>query len=136
MIPSYVNMDYIFFSCLVGTALVAITISYDIACRWSQDLLSRMNRLPPRLHLPSNVNLTFRVPKFHLPAHVQKFWAPFLLNFTQGVGRTDGEGVEQTWSSLNGVARCVLMMGLGGRTNMLDDFCNDHNWLKTMNTGV
>jgi hypothetical protein len=133
---SYVNMDYIFFSCLVGTALLAVTVSYDIACQWSRNLLDRMARLPINMHLPETTKLTFRVPKFHLPAHVQKCWAPFSLNFTPGVGRTDGEGVERTWSSLNGVARCVSMMGPGGRMDTLDDFCNDHNWLKTMKIGT
>ena len=128
-ISSYINMDYIFFSSVVGMALLAITISYDIACQWSRHLMVRMKTLLPRLHLPNNVKLTFRVPKFHLPTHVQKCWNPFSLNFTRGVSRTDGEGVERTWSLLNGVARCVSMMGLGGRTNTLDDFCNDHNWL-------
>jgi len=135
-IARYVNMDYIFFSCLLGTALIAIMISYDIVCQWSRNLKTRMKTLPERLHLPDDVKLTFRVPKFHLPAHVSKCWAPFSLNFTRGVGRMDGEGVERTWSSLNGVACCVSMMGPGGRTDTLDDFCNDHNWLKTMNTGA
>jgi hypothetical protein len=128
-------MDYIFFSSLVGTALTTITVSYDIACQWSINLLAWMKRLPQRMHLPDNVKLVFRVPKFYLPAHVQKCWAPFSFNFARGVGRTDGEGVERMWSSLNSVARCVSMMGPGGQTDTLDDFCNDHNWLKTMSIG-
>jgi hypothetical protein len=131
----YVNMDYIFFSSLAGTTLDSITVSYDIACQWSKNLKTRMERMPTELHLPDSVKLKFCVPKFHLPAHVPKCWAPFSFNFASCVGRTDGEGVERMWSTLNGVAHCVSMMGQGGRMDTLDDFCNDHNWLKTTNTG-
>lgn len=134
--PRYVNMDYIFFSSLAGTELEYITISYDIACQWCRYLLERMGKLPANLHLSKTVKLRFRVPKFHLPAHVHKCWAPYSFNFTPCVGRTDGEGVERTWSTLNGVARCVSMMGQGGRIDTLDDFCNDHNWMKTINIGT
>jgi hypothetical protein len=129
-------MDYIFFSCLTGTLLLAITISYDIACQWFCNLWTRMETLPDKMHLPAYVKVRSRVPKFHLPGHVAKCLAPHSLNYTPGVGRTDGEGVERTWSSLNGVARCVSMMGPGGRMDTLDDFCNDHNWLKMLNIGM
>ena len=129
-------MDYIFFSSLAGTKLDFVTVSYDIACQWSLHLMARMQRLPVNLHLPNTLKVRYRVPKFHLPAHVQKCWAPFSLNFSTCVGRTDGEGMEWTWSTLNGVARCVSMMGQGGRMDTLDDLCNDHNWIKTIATGA
>jgi len=134
--PRYVNMDYIFFSSLAGTELEHITVCYDIACQWCRHLLERMEKLPAKLHLPKTLKLRYRVPKFHLPAHVQKCWAPYSFNFSPCVGRTDGEGVERSWSTLNGVARCVSMMGQGGRMDTLDDFCNDHNWMKTINAGT
>ena len=95
-----------------------------------------MQTLPDKMHLPPHVKVRSRVLKFHLPGHVAKSLAPQSLNYTVGAGRTDGEGVEWTWSSLNGVARCVSMMGPGGRMDTLDDFCNDHNWLKMLNTGT
>ena len=128
-------MDFIFLSSLAKTSVQLVTISYDIACQWSKKFWDRMQNMPSWLQLPASTQLRFRVPKFHLPAHVQKCWAPFSLNFTNGVGRTDGEGVERNWAWLNGIARCVSMMGPGGRWDTLDDFCSYHNWRKTVTLG-
>ena len=58
-----------------------------------------------------------------------------LFQFHTHVGRTDGKGVEQNWSRLNGVARCVSIMGSGGCADTLDDFYNYHNWRKTIGLG-
>ena len=91
--------------------------------------------MPTWLQLPESLRLQFRVPKFHLPAHVPRCWAPYSFNFAKGVGRTDGEGVERNWSWLNGIARSLSMMGPGGRSDTLDDFCNYHNWRKTTALG-
>ena len=71
-----------------------------------------MEHMPSWLQLLANTKLRFHVPKCHLRAHVQKCWAPFSLNFTNGIGRTDGEGVERNWAWLNGIACCVSI-GLG-----------------------
>ena len=129
-------MDYLFLLSLARTTLFLITISYDIACEYSRNIWSRMYKMPSWLHIPDSTKIRFRVPKFHLPAHVAKCWAPFSFNFTKWVGRTDGEGVERNWSWLNGIARCVSMMGPGGRWDTLDDFCNYHNWRKTTGAGT
>lgn len=128
-------MDFIFLSSIAGITLTSVVISYDIACQWSRNFFTRMVEMPLSLQLPETLKLQFRVPKFHLPGHVKKCWAPYSFNFTKGVGRTDGEGVERNWSSLNGVARCVSMMGPGGRVDTLDDFCNYNNWQKTLSLG-
>ncbi|PBK85196.1 hypothetical protein ARMGADRAFT_942305 [Armillaria gallica] len=45
-------------------------------------------------------------------------------------GKTDGEGVEQTWSKMNSCALCTKVMGPGHRHDMLDDLLGSHNWLK------
>ena len=31
----YANMDFIFFSSLIGICTLALTVSYDICCQWS-----------------------------------------------------------------------------------------------------
>ncbi|KAF8873404.1 hypothetical protein BD779DRAFT_1613679 [Infundibulicybe gibba] len=131
----YVNMDFIFLSSIVATSLLMITISYDIACQWSKNFMTRMKDMPANLKMPSHVQIQYRVPKFHLPAHTEKCHAPYSFNFTRWVGRTDGEGVERNWSSLNGTARCVAVMRPGGRQDTLDDFCNFGNWRKTVGLG-
>jgi hypothetical protein len=132
----YANMDFIFLSAIVTTTIMLMTISYDIACQWSRNFFTRMAQMPSYMHLPKTLTLQFRVPKFHLPGHIKKCWAPYSFNFTKWVGRTDGEGVERNWSWLNGIARCVSMMGPGGRWDTLDDFCNYSNWRKTVTLGM
>lgn len=129
-------MDYLFLASLIGTALQMLTISYDIACQWSINFYRRLAAMPEHLQLSSTIeSVRFLVPKFHLPAHISKCYGPFSFNFARWVGRTDGEGVERNWAWLNGIARCVSMMGPGGRWDTMDDFCNYSNWKKTINLG-
>lgn len=129
-------MDYIFMSSLVGTVLHLLTISYDIACQWAINFFHRMSAMPEHLRLsPTYQHIQFLVPKFHLPAHTEKCHGRYSFNFAKHVGRTDGEGVERNWAWMNGIARCVSMMGPGGRWDTLDDFCNFFNWRKTLDFG-
>jgi hypothetical protein len=88
--------------------------------------------MPDNLRLQPSTSVQLFVPKFHLPAHTPKCHNPYSLNFAQGVGRTDGEGIERNWSVLNGIAPSVSMMGPGGRWDTIDDFCNYANWRKTI----
>ncbi|EEB99993.1 hypothetical protein MPER_00171, partial [Moniliophthora perniciosa FA553] len=115
-------------SCFV----LMLYISYDIACQWYKNFRTCMAAMPGYLQIPSSTMLHFKVPKFHLPAHVPSCFAPFSFNFTKGVGKTDGEAIERNWSNLNSIARCVSMMTAGGRFDTIDDFCNFSNWRKTV----
>ena len=128
-------MDYLFLSSIVGTVHSRIIVSYDIACQWGVNFFHRVEAptIPSKLCLPSSAQIQHLVPKFHLEAHTSKCHAPFSFNYTLGVGRTDGEGVERNWSVLNGIASSVSMMGQGGRWDTIDDFCNFTNWRKTVN---
>lgn len=132
----YKNMDYLFLMTLVGCIYQLVYVSYDIACQWSIHLFSRIDRYPSHLRLASFTQFNFLVPKFHLPAHTAKCYGPYSYNFTPGAARDDGEGVERIWSWLNGVARCTSVMGAGGRWDTMDDFCNFHNWRKTISLGL
>ncbi|EEB94342.1 hypothetical protein MPER_06857, partial [Moniliophthora perniciosa FA553] len=100
--------------------------------KWSIKFYERMAQVPPDLRMPSNVDITFKVPKFHLPAHIEKCYAPYALEFTEGVGDTDGEAPERNWSELNCSARSLSMMTAGGRFDTTDDICNDWNHEKTI----
>ncbi|KAF8869040.1 hypothetical protein BD779DRAFT_1458501 [Infundibulicybe gibba] len=124
-------MDFIFLSSIAKMTLPMITISYDIACQWHKNFLTRMKDMPLNLQIPPHDQLRYCVPNFHLPAHTERCHAPYSFNYMKWVGRTDGEGVERNWSSLNGAARCVAIMTPGGRQDTLDDFCNFSNWRKT-----
>ncbi|KAJ7180060.1 hypothetical protein C8R43DRAFT_871124 [Mycena crocata] len=131
----YCNMDYLFFSSLIGMTLLSIIASYDIACQWFRNFGDRMKKMPEHMRLPASVKIQFKVPKFHLPPHVKKCHGPFSFNYTKWVGRTDGEGVERNWSWLNMIARSVSVMGPGSRENTIDDFCGFANWRKTVGLG-
>ena len=127
-------MDYLFLSSILGANITNIIGSYDIACQWGKNFHHRANDAltPPHLRPSPTTDIRFVVPKFHLEAHNAKCQAPFSFNYSVGVGRTDGEGVERNWSSLNGIASSVAMMGPGARWDTIDDFCNFANWRKTV----
>ena len=133
---SYCNMDYLFLSSIAYTAMLAISISYDIACQWCINFLLRLNRDTTPEHLRASVlkNITFLVPKFHLEAHTTKCHAPYSFNYAVGSARTDGESVERSWSLLNGFARSLSQMTPGGRSDTMDAFCNSFNWRNTTKT--
>ncbi|KAF9462998.1 hypothetical protein BDZ94DRAFT_1259836 [Collybia nuda] len=134
----YVNMDFLFFSSLLGSALIEFVVSYDIVCQWSIKLWERMNKYPQHLRFgPDGVrHFVFLVPKFHLPAHVMACQTPFSFNFNAHVGRTDGEAPERGWSHINPVATSTREMGPGSRQDTLDDHFGDWNWKKTVLMGV
>ncbi|KAH7909550.1 hypothetical protein BJ138DRAFT_1197507 [Hygrophoropsis aurantiaca] len=133
----YANMDYVVFSALAGYTGKSLFISYDIACQWHKHVWERMSLLPPRLHFDtSDKEITFLVPKFHLPAHVELCQTTYSFNFIKGAGRTDGEAIERGWSNINPVASSTKVMGPGNRRDTLDDHFNDWNWKKVVGLGA
>jgi len=62
--------------------------------------------------------------------------APHSLNFKNGVGRTEGEGIERSWSELNRVANSTKEMGPGSRHDTLDDHIGHHNFRKYVGLGT
>ncbi|KAF5329091.1 hypothetical protein D9611_014283 [Ephemerocybe angulata] len=129
----YVNMDYLFFSSIRNTLLLlALVVSYDIACQWSINLFTRLGMYPAWMKaskLPEK-KTTFLVPKFHLPAHIQSCWSRYSYNYASGVGTTDGEAIERLWAGLNHYASSTKEMGPGSRQDILDDAFGDWNWRK------
>lgn len=131
-------MDLIFFSSIrkYGHKFRDIIVSYDIACQWSRNLWSRMAKLPPEYHLDCGlVDVSFLVPKFHLPAHRQACHSKYSFNFTAHVGRTDGEAPERGWSNTNALSSSTKEMGPGSRRDTLDDHFGDMNWKKVCHLG-
>ncbi|KIJ10070.1 hypothetical protein PAXINDRAFT_16915 [Paxillus involutus ATCC 200175] len=116
----YVNMDYIFFtSMLHAKGVNVLNISYDIACQWSKNLWQRMLQYPESIHFErAEKSITWLVPKFHLPAHIQSCQTAYSFNFHKGMGRTDGEAPERH------------------RQDTLDDHFSDWNWKKTTMFGI
>ncbi|KAF8960091.1 hypothetical protein BDZ97DRAFT_1922493 [Flammula alnicola] len=124
----YVNMDYFFLSSIRDNIPQRIVVAYDIACQWGRNLRSRCDVYPP--NALSSHNITFLVPKFHLPAHISQCQIDYLFNLVPGVGRMDGEAAERGWSAANAVATSTKEMGPGLHRDTLDDHFGDYNWRK------
>ncbi|KAF7974583.1 hypothetical protein HWV62_11966, partial [Athelia sp. TMB] len=125
------NMDYLFLTSLLGSLLLIMNISYDICCQWSIHLLTRMSLYPEEyLFSMDQVQWTYLVPKFHLPAHIERCQTAFSFNFTRFVGRTDGEAPERGWADINAAAGSTQEMGPGSRRDTLDDHFGDWNHKK------
>ncbi|KAG1726729.1 uncharacterized protein EDB91DRAFT_1061499 [Suillus paluster] len=133
----YINMDYLFFSTLRHTILDTLNISYDIACQWHKKLWHCMSAFPLSMHLSHTVKtVSFFVPKFHLPAHIEQCQTSFSFNFKSRVGRTNGEAPEHGWANINPVASSTKEMGPGAQQETLDDYFGDSNWKKVVGLGV
>ena len=130
-------MDYAFVSALRHLDVNVLKVSYDIACQWHKKLHQRMDNMPPSLQLNlHNQNVSFLVPKFHLPAHIASCQWSFSFNWMKGVGRTDGEEPERGWANLNAAASSTKDMGPGHRRDTLDDYMGDWNWKKLVRLGL
>ncbi|KAJ7733908.1 hypothetical protein B0H16DRAFT_1327784 [Mycena metata] len=125
----YINMDYMFLRSIADSSLVRFVVSYDIVCQWHIHVWDRM-----RVYRDVDITIdglhkfvTFLIPKFHLPAHIEECNLKFSFNLTRNVGQTDGEAPERGWANANPLARSTKEMGPGSRRDTLDDHFNDWN---------
>ncbi|KAJ7811147.1 hypothetical protein B0H14DRAFT_3090662 [Mycena olivaceomarginata] len=113
----YINMDYIFFGSIAGSPLMRFlyhdTLTIDGTGKF----------------------MTFLVPKFHLPAHIEACNLKFSFHLTRDVGQTDGEAPERGWADANPLARSTKEMGPGFRRDTMDDHFNDWNHKKIIALG-
>jgi hypothetical protein len=139
---SYANMDYIFFSAILGVALLTIAISYDIVCQWKININERIDKLPARLtEQPPEVpplakRLRFGLPVWHAAAHERDCQVTNSLRYQHGMENTDGEGMERGWSRVNGQSSSTKEMGPGNRHDTLDDHFGYHNWQRNIGLGA
>ncbi|KAJ7256755.1 hypothetical protein C8J57DRAFT_1650145 [Mycena rebaudengoi] len=132
----YINMDYMFLRSVKGTELVRFYVSYDIACQWHINIWMRMAKYKSDIHFrPEGRFITFLVPKFHLPAHIEACNLLFSFNLTRDVGMTDGEAPERGWANANPLAGSTKEMGPGSRRDHLNDHFNDWNYKKIIAFG-
>ncbi|KAI0039987.1 hypothetical protein FA95DRAFT_1503469 [Auriscalpium vulgare] len=134
----YCNMDYILLSTIARTAgnVKMLVLSYDIACQFSINFLSRMAQYPEGLRIKFNdVTIIFVIPKFHILGHGEKCQLGLNINTTEGLGRTCGEGIESGWAETNGAALSTREMSPASRRESLDDFFGAINWRKTITLG-
>lgn len=130
-------MDYILFSAILGITAMFLAISYDIACQWQINLRKRMESLPERLQLDlALITLLLALPVWHASAHEEACQRQNSLTYLDGVGRTDGEGIERTWSVLNPIAWATKEMGAGPRHDAIEDKIDHHNFEKNIGAGA
>ncbi|KIM79183.1 hypothetical protein PILCRDRAFT_10597 [Piloderma croceum F 1598] len=116
---------------------ISLTMSYDIVCQWHLHLWEHMSSFPEHLHINiKNKQVTFLVPKFHLPAHVKKCQTAFSFNLTRGVGRTDGEAPKRGWSDINPLSSQTKQMGPASHQETVDDHFGDWNHKKVVGLGA
>ncbi|KAJ7836845.1 hypothetical protein B0H13DRAFT_1651891 [Mycena leptocephala] len=132
----YLNMDYMFFMSLAGSALQRLYVSYDIACQWHKNIRERMKIFDSEIQFKDGQKyVVFLVPKFHLPAHIELCNILYSFNLTPFVGRTDGEAPERGWADANRLANSTSISGPGARQDMLDAHFQYWNWKKIIALG-
>ncbi|KAJ7121219.1 hypothetical protein C8R46DRAFT_929142 [Mycena filopes] len=125
----YCNMDFMFFSAVLGFVLTYLVLSYDIACQFSKNVWKRMAALPEKFHLNIDpANIRWMVPNFHLPPHKVGCHSAFSFHWLWGAGRTHGETIEQNWEFVNGIAASTKLMGPGARHTALEGLFSFHNF--------
>ncbi|KAJ7179732.1 hypothetical protein C8R46DRAFT_1160195 [Mycena filopes] len=133
----YANMDYILMSAIAAMAILALTISYDIACQWKKKLPDRNSKLDPSIQLDlDKTEVHCGLPVWHAASHEKECQDKNTLSFVPGVGKSDGEGVERFWSDVGPAAYHTKDMGLGSRADALEDKIQHHNKEKNLGQGV
>ncbi|KAG2155368.1 uncharacterized protein EDB93DRAFT_1239234 [Suillus bovinus] len=113
----YANTDYLFFSTMQhSNKVLALNVSYNIACQWSKHLCQQMSHYPSQIHFATDSKI--------LPVSCQTSYS---LNLIKGMARTDGEAIKCGWSNMNPAATSTWEMGPGLRRNILDDHFGDWN---------
>ncbi|KAL1658094.1 hypothetical protein GGF50DRAFT_67967, partial [Schizophyllum commune] len=125
----FCNMTYVLASALAHVQVDRIVYSYDVACVFDKNLMTRVATLPSDVQSRiAQFVFQYFVPNFHLPAHRAACHALYSFHFGPGVGRTHGETVEENWFLMNKAAMQTKPMGPGTRQLTLDDLvgCHDH----------
>ncbi|KAJ6451562.1 hypothetical protein C8R45DRAFT_1057108 [Mycena sanguinolenta] len=108
---------------------------YIIIC-WKRTLAIRNSEMPESIRLPlDKIQVQCALPVWHAGTHDEECETANSLSFKQGVGKSDGEGIEQTWAVLNPASYHTKDMSKGNRMDMLEDKIDSHNFLKNLGLG-
>ncbi|KAJ7576083.1 hypothetical protein C8J56DRAFT_900304 [Mycena floridula] len=119
----YANMDYIFFSSIMGCALLAIFLTYNIACQYRLNLEARNLLLPKKLqHDFIKTEIHAALPIWH-------------GDYQDGAGKGDGEAPERFWAVMNEISYATHEMGSGTREDAIEDRLDFYNTRKNLNLG-
>ncbi|KAJ7060660.1 hypothetical protein C8F01DRAFT_988096 [Mycena amicta] len=134
----FANMDYIVLATIQDERVKSITISYDIACHWQVLLPIRADRIRENGELTTDLSkykMQFALPVWHASAHEINCRSKNTLSYAYGVGKTDGEGIERTWSLLNPIGWSTKEMGEGARHDAIEDKIDHLNFEKNVGQG-
>ena len=132
-------MDYIFASMMKHVdPNIHKVASYDIVCQWSRNLLKRMKQYPSFMQIDPKRILAakFVLPKFHIFNHGLSCQLRYSLNYLKYSARMNGEDPERWWAHINPISMSTREMGLGSRTDTIDDHARAWNWRKITNLGA
>ncbi|XP_071180734.1 uncharacterized protein [Mytilus edulis] len=91
-----------------------IHVSYDIACMLKRHIEKAGNK-------EISQNVTFSIPIFHCYGHSASCQIIYGPRRTEGIGLTDGEGIERLWSYLGGFSNISKEMSPENRCDLLTD---------------
>ncbi|KAL1739935.1 hypothetical protein HDZ31DRAFT_48503, partial [Schizophyllum fasciatum] len=128
----YCNMDYVLCSVLSQIRSSHTTCSYDIGCQYMTNFYERTKKLPSHLQPDPLANLNFGLPVWHGAIHEEKCRSRNSLKYHEGVGRTDGEGIERIWSLFNAISYSTKEMGEGARHDAIEDKSDSVNFMKNI----
>ncbi|KAF7307110.1 CxC2 domain-containing protein [Mycena indigotica] len=134
----YANMDFIVLATLEGETITNVVISYDVVCQWQVLWPTRAKRIIQRGDLEvdlSSFTIQYALPVWHAAAHETSCRSSNTLKYALGVGKTDGEGIERTWSLLNPISWSTKEMGAGGRQDAIEDKIDHLNFEKNIGLG-
>ncbi|KAJ7059879.1 hypothetical protein C8F01DRAFT_1253971 [Mycena amicta] len=133
----YANMDYIFLHAIADARVKRTLLSYDIACQWKLRLRERVQNFADNAGIPdlAKFRIQFGLPVWHAAAHKVSCQASMSLSHAAGVGRTDGEGIERTWATLNPISFATKEMGEGNRLDSIEDKVDHIGFEKNVGQG-
>ncbi|KAJ7058293.1 hypothetical protein C8F01DRAFT_1305830 [Mycena amicta] len=134
----YANMDYILMHALGDVRVKRLVLSYDIACQWQIHLRSRVLSILDKSNIPPSLDdfhIQFVLPVWHAAAHEISCQMANSPSYAEGVGRTDGEGIERTWAVLNPISFSTKEMGKGNRRDTIEDKIDHINFEKNVGEG-
>ena len=130
-------MDFALLSTLLpvlNSGISRLLVSYDIGCQWVKNLQSCISQYSTSASLDLNDLHYWKVimPKFHLSGHGEDCQIIYNLNYTKGVGRTDGKRIESGWSQSGSMVVWTRKNGPYARRAILDDHWGSLNWQKLL----
>ncbi|KAJ7781732.1 hypothetical protein DFH07DRAFT_764759 [Mycena maculata] len=84
------------------------------------------------MQIDLNIMLQCGLPVWHASAHEKDCANKNSLSFLEGLGCSDGKGVERLWSFLNHCAYHTKDMSIGNRADTIEDKVDSHNFMKNL----